>query len=129
MCVKTVKSVESVCGLGLFSKAVHGAWRHGCARTVYRAWRASDGRAARAGGRGGRHPWHKDDDKRTRKEGPDGRTNMAAWQLLWSALGGRVDEVRRLLDQGVHPDEYRSEVGAAPPPGAVPRALLCGVVG
>ena len=51
-------------------------------------------------------------------------------QLHWAAHGGRVDEVRRLLDQGVHPDEYIGpNVSAAPPPSAVPRALLCGVVG
>ena len=55
---------------------------------------------------------------------------MAAWRLYWAANVGQEDEVRRLLDQGVPPDEYRDDlVSAAPPPGAVPRALLCGVVG
>ena len=55
---------------------------------------------------------------------------MAGQQLWNAAYDGRVDEVRRLLDQGVPPDEYRDDlVSAAPPPGAVPRALLCGVVG
>ena len=46
----------------------------------------------------------------------------AGQQLYWAADRGQVDEVRLLLDQGVHPDEFR-EVSAAPPPGAVPRAL------
>ena len=38
---------------------------------------------------------------------------MAGQQLFNAACGGRVDEVRRLLDQGVHPDEYKY-VSAAP---------------
>ena len=38
---------------------------------------------------------------------------MAGVQLWLAAYHGRVDDVRRLLDQGVPPDEYR-EVSAAP---------------
>ena len=39
---------------------------------------------------------------------------MAAEQLYNAAGDGRVDEVRRLLDHGVQPDEYRNWVSAAP---------------
>ena len=38
---------------------------------------------------------------------------MAGQQLYNAAYNGRVDEVRRLLDQGAPPDEYR-RVSAAP---------------
>ena len=38
----------------------------------------------------------------------------AGLQLYWAARNGEVDEVRRLLDQGVPPDEFRDEVSAAP---------------
>ena len=38
---------------------------------------------------------------------------MAGWQLWDAALNGRVNDVRRLLDQGVPPDEYIN-VSAAP---------------
>ena len=37
---------------------------------------------------------------------------MAGEQLYLAANGGRVDEVRQLLDQGAHPDERY--VSAAP---------------
>ena len=38
---------------------------------------------------------------------------MAGQQLWQAARDGRVDEARQLLDQGVHPDEYRDCVSAA----------------
>ena len=63
---------------------------------------------------------------------PNGRTApvMAGEMLYWAAHDSRVDEVQQLLDQGVHPDEYRNWVGAAPPPGAVQRGAAlrsCGL--
>ena len=39
---------------------------------------------------------------------------MAGLQLCDAAYNGRVDVVRRLLDQGVHPDEHRGGVSATP---------------
>ena len=42
------------------------------------------------------------------------RRLVMAYQLYLAAINGRVDEVRRLLDQGVPPDEYRGGVSAAP---------------
>ena len=39
---------------------------------------------------------------------------MAGQQLWLAADRGRVDDVRRLLDQGMPPDEYRALVSAAP---------------
>ena len=42
------------------------------------------------------------------------RLVMAGRQLWEAACDGQVDDVRRLLDQGVHPDdEYRDYVSAA----------------
>ena len=32
--------------------------------------------------------------------------SVMAGQLYWAALNGRLDDVRRRLDQGVHPDEF-----------------------
>ena len=42
---------------------------------------------------------------------------MAGQQLYEAACDGEVDEVRWLLDHGVHPDEYTEMVSAVPPPG------------
>ena len=39
---------------------------------------------------------------------------MAGRQMYLAAYGGRVDEVRRLLDQGEPPDVYRDYVSAVP---------------
>ena len=53
---------------------------------------------------------------------------MAGEQLYYAAINGGVDEVRRLLDQGVPPDEYRGGVSAAPAAagGACANALCWG---
>ena len=50
---------------------------------------------------------------------------MAGRQLYYAAVGGRVDEVRQLLDQGVPPDEFRPVSATAAAAGGACADALC----
>ena len=54
---------------------------------------------------------------------------MAAEQLFEAAAWGRVDEVRQLLDQGVHPDESRLVSAAPAAAGGACADALCWAMG
>ena len=42
------------------------------------------------------------------------RLVMAAEQLFEAVRDGQLDDVRQLLDEGVHPNKFRNTVSAAP---------------